>query len=78
MEPDAQKIYEERPALNLYEWSVADVNADLSQVGLAGSPTKVKHVENVVFQAKESKQLTSNDNEIEELVKELIVNHTIG
>lgn len=78
LEPDAQKIYEERPALNLYEWSVADVNADLSQVGLAGSPTKVKHVENVVFQAKESKQLTSNDNEIEELVKELIVNHTIG
>lgn len=78
LEPDAQKIYEERPALNLYEWSVADVNADLGQVGLAGSPTKVKHVENVVFQAKESKQLTSNDNEIEELVKELIVNHTIG
>ena len=72
------KLYEERPALNLYEWSVNDVDADLTQVGLAGSPTKVKAVQNVVFQAKESKQLTAADNEIEDLVKELIANHTIG
>ena len=36
------KLYEQRPALNLYEWSVNDVDADLDQVGLAGSPTKVK------------------------------------
>ena len=72
------KLYEERPALNLYEWSVNDVDADLDQVGLAGSPTKVKAVQNVVFQAKESKQLTAADSEIEELVKELIANHTIG
>ncbi len=72
------KLYEERPSLNLYEWSVNDVDADLSQVGLAGSPTKVKAVQNVVFQAKESKQLTAADNEIEDLVKELIANHTIG
>ena len=72
------KLYEQRPALNLYEWSVNDVDADLDQVGLAGSPTKVKAVQNVVFQAKESKQLTAADNEIEDLVKELIANHTIG
>ena len=72
------KLYEQRPALNLYEWSVNDVDADLDQVGLAGSPTKVKAVQNVVFQAKESKRLTAADNEIEDLVKELIANHTIG
>lgn len=54
------------------------VDADLDQVGLAGSPTKVKAVQNVVFQAKESKRLTAADNEIEDLVKELIANHTIG
>ena len=70
--------YEQRLALNLYEWSVNDVDADLDQVGLAGSPTKVKAVQNVVFQAKESKRLTAADNEIEDLVKELIANHTIG
>ena len=58
--------------------SAADVEADLSQTGLAGSPTKVKQVENVVFQAKESKRLTTADEEIDELMKELITNHTIG
>jgi len=68
----------ERPYLNLEEWGVADVNADVNWCGLSGSPTKVKKIENVVFQAKESKKLTPADNEIDELMKELIANHTIG
>ncbi len=71
-------LYEKRPYLNIAEWSVNDVNADLNQVGLAGSPTKVKAVENVIFQAKESKRLDGTDAEIDELMKELIANHTIG
>lgn len=71
-------IYGSRPYLNLTEWSVADVDADVEQCGLSGSPTKVKKIENVVFQAKESKRLTDNDDEIDELMRELIANHTIG
>ena len=71
-------LYEKRSYLNLGEWSAADVDADLTQTGLAGSPTKVKQVENVVFQAKESKRLSTADEEIDELMKELIANHTIG
>lgn len=71
-------LYEARPYLNIQEWSVTDVDADLNQVGLAGSPTKVKAVENVVFQAKESKQLDGTEAEIDELMRELIANHTIG
>lgn len=71
-------IYNSRPYLNLTEWSVADVEADPVQCGLSGSPTKVKKIENVVFQAKESRQLTDDDFDIEELMKELIANHTIG
>jgi len=71
-------IYSSRPYLNLTEWSVADVEADPVQCGLSGSPTKVKKIENVVFQTKESKQLTDNDMEIDELMRELIENHTIG
>jgi electron transfer flavoprotein beta subunit len=54
------------------------VNADLNQCGLAGSPTKVKAVENIVFQAKESKTLTSSDKDVESLIQELLENHTIG
>lgn len=71
-------IYNSRPYLSLTEWSVADVEADPVQCGLSGSPTKVKKIENVVFQAKESRQLTDDDADIEELMKELIGNHTIG
>lgn len=71
-------IYSSRPYLNLVEWSVADVEADPVQCGLSGSPTKVKKIENVVFQAKESRHLTDDDVDIEELMKELIDSHTIG
>lgn len=71
-------IYDSRPYLNLEEWSVADVEADPVKCGLSGSPTKVKKTENVVFQTKESKHISDNDIEIDELMKELIENHTIG
>lgn len=71
-------IYSSHPYLNLTEWSVADVQADPKLCGLSGSPTKVKKIENVIFQAKESKRLSDNDVEIDELMRELIENHTIG
>jgi len=71
-------IYSSRPYLNLTEWGVADVNANPAQCGLSGSPTKVKKIENVVFQAKESKRLSDSDVEIDELMRELIENHMIG
>ncbi|OCW95057.1 electron transfer flavoprotein subunit beta [Macellibacteroides sp. HH-ZS] len=71
-------LFDMRPYLNLTEWSVADVKADVKACGLSGSPTKVKKIENVVFQAKESKTLCPSDTEIEELMIELIANHTIG
>ena len=64
--------------LNIQEWSVADVDADDNQLGLAGSPTKVKQIENVVFQAKEAKRLTAADNDINDLMVELIASHTLG
>ena len=75
---DYTDLYDKRDYLNLTEWSVADVEGDLQQCGLAGSPTKVKTVENIVFQAKESKTVTASDAEVEALVKELLANHTIG
>ena len=72
------ELYETRPYLNIPEWSVADVNGDLSQCGLSGSPTKVKTIQNIVFQAKESKTLTGSDKDIEDMIVELLANHTIG
>ena len=76
-EPWAE-LYESRPYLTLGQWSIADCGADYEQCGLAGSPTKVKAVKNIVFQAKESKTLTSSDADIEGLVKELLDEKIIG
>ena len=71
-------LYNEREYLNLKEWSVADIDGDVQQCGLNGSPTKVKTVQNISFQAKESQTLTGSDADIEGLIVELLANHTIG
>ena len=70
--------YEKKAYLKLGQLTCADVNADLSQCGLAGSPTKVKNVENIVFKAKESKVMTASDDDINGLIQELLASHTIG
>ena len=64
--------------LRIVEWAAADVDPDPAQLGLQGSPTKVKRIENVVFAAKEAKKLTAADNDINELMVELIASHTLG
>ena len=71
-------LYADRPYLTLNQWNVADVDGDPQQCGLAGSPTKVKTVMNIVFQAKESKTLTASDADVEGLVKELLDEKIIG
>ena len=72
------ELYDKNAYLNITEWSVADVDGDLKQCGLSGSPTKVKAIQNISFQAKESKTLTGSDADIEGLIVELLENHTIG
>lgn len=71
-------LFEARPYLQIAELSAADVKAELEQCGLLGSPTKVKTIENVVFQAKEARHYEANDEGISSLIVELIANHTIG
>ena len=76
---ERQALVEKRDLLKLYEWNAADVNADLEQCGLAGSPTKVKGIVNVVFAAKDSKTLDGSDEAgLEALIQDLIAEHTIG
>jgi electron transfer flavoprotein beta subunit len=75
---EKKALVEKRPGLRIAEWGAAFVEADPQQIGMAGSPTKVKAIENVVFTAKQSLTLENNDEQIESLVKELIANHTIG
>ncbi|MCK7539067.1 MAG: hypothetical protein MZV63_53130 [Marinilabiliales bacterium] len=40
---------------SITEWGVDAVGADLEQLGLSGSPTKVKEIDNVILQSKEAK-----------------------
>lgn len=71
-------LHEKRPYLTIPEWSVEDIEADIAKIGLSGSPTKVKSVENIVLTANEAKILTDSDADIEMMIKELIEHHTIG
>lgn len=73
-----KELIASRPYLNIAEWSAAYVEADPEQIGMPGSPTKVKSIENVVFTAKESRRIENNDDQLEQLIQELIANHTIG
>ncbi len=75
---DYMKMHDDRPYLRIEEMSVVDVQADTKWLGLSGSPTKVKTIESVVFQAKESKRLTSSKSDINALMNELLANHTLG
>jgi electron transfer flavoprotein beta subunit len=78
-EDDTRKgLRAERQYLNLTQWSVADVDGDPSQCGMSGSPTKVKEVQSIAFQAKESKTLTAKDEDINALIQELLNDKIIG
>ncbi|MBR5092876.1 MAG: electron transfer flavoprotein subunit beta/FixA family protein [Bacteroidales bacterium] len=78
-EDDPRKgLRAERPYLNLTQWSVSDVDGDPQQCGMSGSPTKVKEVQSIAFQAKESKTLTAKDEDINALIQELLNDKIIG
>ena len=59
----------------IHEWSAADVGADENRVGFAGSPTKVKKVENVVLTGAEYKDIPPTREAIKALVAELNADH---
>jgi electron transfer flavoprotein beta subunit len=71
-------LYDSRPFLNIPEMTVNEIKSDPVQLGLSGSPTKVKKIDNVVLQAKDAKVLTAADEGINELMRELIESHVIG
>ncbi len=78
MQEIAEELRDKRSYISINEWSVADVDADENQLGLSGSPTKVKKIDNVVLAVKEAKRLTSDDHDIDLLMQELIASHTLG
>lgn len=68
----------DRCYLNITQWGASDMDVEAQELGLSGSPTKVKKIENVVFATKQAKRLNGSDAHISELMQELISSHTIG
>jgi electron transfer flavoprotein beta subunit len=68
----------QRPYLLIEEWNADFVKADENLLGLSGSPTKVKRIDNVILTQKENKTLTSSDTDIEQLMTELLETRVIG
>lgn len=75
---DYTEMYNKRPYLQIDEWTVADLNADVELLGLSGSPTKVKKIENVVLQQKETILLSDSDDDVKSMMKDLIDAHILG
>ena len=72
-----EALWEKKPFLKIEEWNADDINPDFSRLGMSGSPTKVKSIENVVLTSKENKTINNSESEINELMKELITAHII-
>ncbi len=74
---DMEALWTKKPYLKIEEWTADDINPDFARLGLNGSPTKVKSIENVVLTSKENKKINNSENEINELMKELVTAHII-
>jgi len=73
---DALREHLKRKGLYIEMWGLADIDADPSQVGFAGSPTMVKKIESITLTGKGFKKVEPNEEEIKEFVAELIEDHT--
>ncbi len=68
----AEKMFAERPYLKLTEWTAADVNPEADRLGLSGSPTKVKNINNVVLMKKETVDVAPNQAAVDDMMRSLI------
>jgi electron transfer flavoprotein beta subunit len=59
------------------EWNADSISVDASICGLAGSPTKVKKIDNVVLAVNDIQQIPCTDAGIRNLMHELMADHII-
>jgi electron transfer flavoprotein beta subunit len=64
--------------LMIEQWSLDDIDADLSWCGLDGSPTKVHRVQAIVLTKEGYTEIPPTEEGIRRLIHELIVDHTLG
>lgn len=59
-------------------WGAEDIEADLARIGITGSPTKVKKVDNVVLKGRDLKLFAPDDSGVRDLVAQLVEERTFG
>ncbi len=59
-------------------WNIEDIDADVAMCGLAGSPTKVHKVENVVLSGAEFKKVPATAEGMNDMITELMQDHIFG
>jgi len=64
--------------LLIEQWTLDDIEADLSWCGRDGSPTKVKRIQSVVLKGSGHQEFQNTEEDISRLVHLLIEDHTIG
>ena len=60
------------------QWDLDDVGADLNWCGLAGSPTKVHRVQSIVLTKEGYTEIPPTEEGVQQMIRELIVDHTLG
>jgi len=68
----------QQKGLFIETWGAEDIAADLARIGISGSPTKVKKVENVVLAGRNLKLYSADDTGVRDLVAELVEERTFG
>ena len=59
-------------------WGAEDIQADLARIGITGSPTKVKKIDNVVLAGLNLRLFRGDDAGVRQLVTELVEERTFG
>jgi electron transfer flavoprotein beta subunit len=68
----------QKKGLFIETWGAEDIAADLARIGISGSPTKVKKIENVVLAGRNLKLYSPDDTGVRDLVSELVDERTFG
>jgi len=64
--------------LQIDQWNLDDIQADLAWCGIAGSPTKVHRVQSIVLTKEGYVEIPPTESGVRQLIHELIVDHTLS
>ena len=64
--------------LLIEQWSLNDLDADLSRCGLVGSPTRIQRIRSIILGKTEYKELPPTEQGVRQLTDELLADHVLG